>query len=109
MNHLEYDHEMVSTAQKQTIIPSALNTTPCFNSPATITVKSTAPLNSRSTRVTSAVIHRRLSPKSSIRVSTDQSVIGMWVKSRQMADKRGEVAGLNVERVAEIQCGLQSV
>ena len=31
------------------------------------------------------------------------------MKSRQIADKRGEVAGLNVERAAGIQCGLQSI
>ena len=63
----------------------------------------TAPLNSRSIRLTSSVARRRLFPVRLITVSTDRLAVYGQAKSSCIADRYGEVAGLRVERAAGIQ------
>ena len=73
------------------------------------TVKFTAPSNSRSIRAISSATCRRLFPVISIALSTDRVAVDGREKSSRIVDKRGEVAGLRVERAIGIQSRLPPV
>ena len=68
-------------------------------------MKFTAPSNSRSIRVISSAIRRRSSPMSLITVSTQ--LVDAQKISLIMDKRRGEVAGLRVERAMGIQGRLE--
>jgi len=86
---------------KRNLTLSVSNTTPTFQSGTT--VKFTAPSNSRSIRATSSAVRRKSLPVSSIMVSMGRSTTDEPANSSRIADKRGDVAGLRVERALGIQ------
>ena len=73
------------------------------NPESRITVKLTAPLNSRSIRANSSVTHWRSSPMFFTKVFVGRLMLRTRVKRSLIADKCGEVVRLSVESAAGTQ------
>ena len=96
--------EVLPALQKRNLTSSVSNTT--LNAGSRNTVTLTIPLNSHLIRATSSATRWRPWPVFSTVASTDRLAIYSWTKLSWIANKRGEVTDLRVERDEGIQSRL---